>query len=198
MKKIDIILALIIGEAVAWLFLGFFKSYGIEVRYLNWILTVSFPILALIGLWVCYLIGKRFVFVFQLGKFLLMGALATLIDLGILNLLMGVFEITAGLAYSVLVATSFVFATTVKYFGDKFWAFEKTEKEKMGREFTQFFFITLISGGIHVGIASVVVNIIGPQFGISPLNWANIGKILGIIGAFAWNFLGYKFIVFKK
>lgn len=198
MKEIDIILALIIGEAVAWLFFGFFKSYGIEVRYLKWSLAVSFPILALMGLWVCYLIGRRFVFVFQLGKFLLMGALATLIDLGILNLLMRIFEITAGLVYSVFVATSFVFATTIKYFGDKFWAFEKMEKDKMGREFTQFFFITLISGGIHVGIASVVVNIMGPQFGISPLSWANIGKILGIIGAFAWNFLGYKFVVFKK
>lgn len=198
MKKIDIILALIIGEAVAWLFFGFFKGYGIEVGYLKWLLIVSFPILALIGLWVCYLIGKRFIFVFQLGKFLLMGALATLIDLGVLNLLMRFFEITAGLSYSVFVATSFVFATTIKYFGDKFWAFEKMEKEKMGREFTQFFFITLISGGIHVGIASVAVNIIGPQFGFSPLDWANIGKILGIIGAFIWNFLGYKFIVFKK
>jgi putative flippase GtrA len=49
-----------------------------------------------------------------------------------------------------------------------------------------------------VAIASFIVNVIGPQFGISSLIWANIGKIGGIIGAFIWNFLGYKFIVFKK
>jgi len=68
----------------------------------------------------------------------------------------------------------------------------------MGTEFSQFFVITLISGGIHVGVASLVVNVIGSQFGVSPFVWATVGKILGITVASVWNFLGYKFIVFKK
>jgi putative flippase GtrA len=72
------------------------------------------------------------------------------------------------------------------------------EKEKMGVEFSQFFIVTVISGGIHIIIASFVVNTIGPQFGASSFIWANIGKILGITVASIWNFLGYKFFVFKK
>ena len=88
--------------------------------------------------------------------------------------------------------------TSIKYVGDKYWAFEKTEKTKMGTEFVRFFIITLISGGIHTLVASLVVNTFGPQFGASPLIWANVGKIAGITVASAWNFIGYKFIVFKK
>lgn len=200
MKKIDIIFALLIGEVLAWFFYGILENLEleIEIKFLKWLLVLLMPILSLMGLWICYLIGKRFLFVFQLGKFLLMGALATIIDIGILNVLMNFFKITAGIFYSLFVSISFVIATTIKYFGDKFWAFQKMETEKMGREFTQFFIITLISGVIHVAIASFIVNVIGPQFGISSLIWANIGKIGGIIGAFIWNFLGYKFIVFKK
>lgn len=198
MKKVDIILALITGEGVAWLFVWMMKKSAIEIALLNWALPVFFPILALVGLWVSYLIGKRYLFVFQLAKFLLIGALFALFDLVILNSLMGYFGITEGIKYSVFVAISFVITTVVKYVADKFWAFEKTEKERMGREFTQFFIVTLISAGIHIGTASFVVNIVGPQLGFSHLVWANIGKILGIAVASVWNFLGYKFIVFKK
>lgn len=198
MKKADIIIAFLAGEGVAWLFIWFLKKSAIEIALLNWGLPILFPFLAIICLWASYLIGKRYLFVFQLAKFLLIGSLFALFDLVILNSLMTYFGVTKGIEYSIFVTTSFVIATSVKYIADKFWAFEKSERKGMGREFTGFFIITLISGGIHIGIASFIVNIIGAQFGISPLIWANIGKILGIVVASAWNFLGYKFIVFKK
>lgn len=198
MKKIDIILALITGEGVAWLFVWFLKESAIEITLLNWGLPILFPVLALIALWLANLIGKKFLFVFQLAKFLLAGALFAVFDLIILNSLMAYFGITEGIQYSVFVVVSFVIVTTVKYIANKFWTFEKAERERVKTEFTGFFIITLISGGIQVTIASFLVNFIGAQFGISPLIWANIGKILGIVVASAWNFLGYKFIVFKK
>ena len=107
-------------------------------------------------------------------------------------------KITGGALYSVFVGASFIVATLIKYSGDKFWVFEKMEKKGISKEFSQFFIITLISGAIHIGIASIVVNYIGPQFDISAVVWANIGKIIGIICASVWNFFGYKFVVFKK
>lgn len=198
MKKIDIILALITGEGLAWLFPWLLRGFGIEIKFLSWALPIFLPVLAVTGLWVAYLIGKKYLFVFQLAKFLLIGAFFALIDLGLLGLLMEVFGITKGIAYTIFVTISFIVVTSIKYLGDKFWAFEKMEKEKMGTEYTQFFIVTLISGGIHIIIASFVVNAIGPQFGASSLIWANIGKISGIIVASIWNFLGYKFFVFKK
>lgn len=197
MKKTDIILSLVTGEGVALLFIWFFKKTAIEVAFLNWGLIVFFPILALIALWISYLIGKKFLVVYQLGKFLLIGALFALFDLVILNSLMGYFGITEGTDYSIFVAISFVVVTTIKYIADKFWAFEKKGREQAVTEFWKFFIVTLISGGIQIGVASLVVNIIGAPVDVSSLVWANIGKILGIIIASAWNFLGYKFVVFK-
>lgn len=198
MKKIDIILALVTGEGLAWLFTWLLGGFEIEIKFLSWVLPIFLPVLAVFGLWICCLIGKKYLVVFQLGKFLLIGAFFALIDLGILDFLMKIFGITEGIAYSIFVTASFIIVTSIKYLGDKFWAFEKMEKEKIGVEFGQFFVITLISGGIHIIIASIIVNTVGPQFGASSFIWANIGKILGIAVASIWNFLGYKFIVFKK
>lgn len=197
MKKIDIVLSLITGEGVAWLFIWFLKNSQIKADFLYWILPIVFPILALIGLWVCYLIGKKFIFVYQLAKFLLIGAFFALFDLVILNLLMIKFGITEGTGYDVFVTISFIIATIVKYGADKFWAFEKKEGQ-VGTEFGKFFIITLISAGIQIGVAHIIVNIIGPKFGITDFVWGSVGKIGGIAVASAWNFVGYKFIVFKK
>jgi putative flippase GtrA len=108
------------------------------------------------------------------------------------------FGIAKGTGYLIFVTISFIIATTVKYIADKFWAFEKAEREQMGSELSRFFIITLISWGIQVGIAGLVVNTMGSQLGMSPLVLGNIGKIAGIAVASAWNFVGYKFIVFKK
>jgi len=198
MKKIDIVLSLITGEGVAWLFIWILKNSNIEANLLYWALSIVFPFLALFCLWIAYSIGKKFVFVFQLAKFILIGAFFALFDLVILNFLMIYFGIAKGTGYLIFVTISFIIATTVKYIADKFWAFEKAEREQMGSELSRFFIITLISWGIQVGIAGLVVNTMGSQLGMSPLVLGNIGKIAGIAVASAWNFVGYKFIVFKK
>ena len=200
MKRIDIILALIIGEVTAWFFYGILKDLeaGWNIRFLPWILAILFPILSLIGIWISWFLGKKFLWIFQAAKYLLMGVLATMVDLGILNLLMLASGAASGILYSVFKGISFIVATCSKYFGDKFWAFEKMERTGMGREFGQFFLVTLIGFGINVGIASLVVNLIGPQFGLSAKLWANVGGIVAAVSAAAWNFIGYKFIVFKK
>ena len=201
MKKIDIILALITGEGVAWLFVWLIKnSPNINLPFLYWLLPVSFPILAILGIWISYLIGKRYLVVYQLAKFLLIGAFFAIFDLIILNVLLEYFGISKGegVKYAVFVATSFIVATTVKYTADKYWAFEKAGREQMGLEFGKFFAITLISGGIQVGVASFIFALAPSLFGMTELVAGNVGKIGGIIVASVWNFLGYKFIVFKS
>ncbi len=200
MKKIDIIISLITGEGVAWLFVWLLKGSTVQLPFLSWLLPISFPFLSLFCLWISYLIGKKYIVVFQLAKFLLIGALFALFDLVILNGLMQWFGVTleTRIKYSIFVGISFVIATSIKYIADKYWAFEKKEGSKVGIEFTGFFIVTLISGGIQVGIASIIFYLINPMYGMSILAWANVGKILGIVAASAWNFLGYKFFVFKK
>lgn len=201
MKKLDVVLSLIVGEGVAWLFVYLIKSSSIgnsQLMQLVWFLPVIFPIFSLVCLWIAYIIGKKFLFVFQLAKFILIGAFFAIFDLLIFNLLMFWFGITdKGSKYLIFVGTSFVIATSIKYIADKYWAFEKKEGSKMGAEFLGFFIVTLISGVIQIGIASLVSNT-SPIFNMTVSAWANIGKISGIIIASAWNFIGYKFFVFKK
>ncbi len=201
LKKSDIILSIIIGEVTSWYFIYILSSLPARLNFspkILWSLIIVFPILSLFGIWIAFLIGKKFLFVFQLAKFALMGVIATLVDLGILAFLISSFGIDKGAWYLVFKGSSFIVATLSKYFGDKLWAFEKNEMEGLGEEFSKFFIVTLGGLLINVAIASFVVNTIGPQFGLKPKLWANIGGVIAALGTVVWNFVGYKFLVFKK
>ncbi len=200
MKKLDIIFALIIGEITALYFVSAFGE-AVPKNFLtlySWGLPILFPILSLLGIWLSYLIGRKILVIFQIAKYLLSGVLATIIDLGILNLLISATEETAGLYYKLFKGFSFFAATFVKFLISKFWTFEKVEKGKSLKETIQFFIVTLVGLVINVATASFVVDIIGPQYGFSEKLWANVGGIAAAFVSFAWNFIGYKFIVFKK
>ncbi len=203
MKKADIILALISGEGVAWIAYSLLKGaevesvFGLAISSLLWTLFVIFPVLSLFGLWISYLIGKKYLFIFQVAKFLLVGVLAVLVDLGVLNILMSLFGVAAGWGFVLFKAVSFIVATFSKFWGNKFWAFEKAETEKMGKELLQFYVVTLVGMAVNVGVASFIVNSVGPQLGLNLQVWANIGAIVAAVAGAAWNFLGYKFVVFK-
>jgi len=191
MKKSDIIIALATGEIVALYFINLFKMPVL------WSLAIIFPLLSVFCLWIAYLIGKKFLFIYQFAKFILIGALATIFDLGVLSFFIKYAGVEAGINYSIFKGVSFIVATIAKYFADKFWAFEKKETTEAGKEFGKFFIVTMIGLGVNVGIASVVVNM-GPKFGMALDTWANIGGIAAVLPTFIWNFVGYKFLVFKK
>lgn len=198
MKKIDIILSLITGEGVAWLFIWLIQNSPLNLVFLTYLLPILFPVLAVIGIWIAEMIGKKFLFVYQLAKFLLVGAFFAIFDLIILNLLITWLGITKEeiIKYIIFVTISFIIATTFKYFANKYWAFEQKEKERMEKEFTQFFVITVFSLIIQTVFASLSFKVF-TNF-VSPILAGNLGKILGIGIASIWNFLGYKFLVFKK
>ena len=197
MKKTDIIIGPIIG-----LFIGIFFFVSLRTLQINipqsWLLIIIFPPLTLLGLFVASIIGKKFSAIYQMAKFVLAGALNTMVDLGVLNFLMWIFGIYTGIFYSVFKGLSFLLASTNSYFWNKHWTFEKREEAFVGQEYFKFLIIVSIGFLINVGIATFVVNIIGPQFGISEELWANVGAFIAILFAWIWNFIGAKFIVFKK
>jgi len=201
-KKSDIIASLIIAEADALLLLFILKTIDVELpsildpflRFLPLIL----PFLALVYIFVGSFFKEKLSTIFQLFKFTLTGSLNTFIDFAVLNLLMNAFLITSGWYFSFFKIISFSCAAVNSYFWNKFWTFKKKETKVGTKEFSQFYLITGISLLLNVGIASLIVNVIGAQFGLSETLWANVGAFIGVLGAFIWNFLGYKFIVFKK
>ena len=202
MKKVDVILAAIVGFLNGIFFFFILKQIGSGIAFLKpfiphfWILIIIFPFLGALGLYVASLIGKKFLIIFQAAKFFLVGTLNTFIDLGVLNFFIWVSGITKGIFYAIFKAISFLVATTNSYFWNKFWTFEKKEVPRP-KEFLKFLVVTAIGLLINVGVASFVVNIIGPQFGISEKIWATIGAIVAAFFAFLWNFLASKLIVFK-
>lgn len=204
MKKADIILAILTGVGVAYLAYTTIGSFevesvlGIDIKFFNLLLFLTVPPLAIFGLWLSYQIGKKLLFVPQLAKFLLIGALATLLDLWTFKGLGLVSGIDTNLARIVFKTVSFGGATFAKYWANKFLAFEKEEMAGAEKELAQFFIVTIISLGINVGIFAILMNVIGPQFGIPLSVWKTISVIGSAIIVFTWNFLGYKFIVFKK
>jgi len=197
MRKTDVIISIVIGFLIGVFFFIIIKNIGIEIPY-TWLLPIVFPPLALLGMFIVSFLGRKFLIIYQAGKFMLVGALNTFIDLGILNILIWFSGIVAGPWYSAFKGISFLVATTNSYFWNKHWTFRKRERIFAPGEFSKFLVVTTIGLSINVGIASVVVNIIGPQFGITEKMWATIGAFTAALISWVWNFLSSKFIVFKK
>ncbi len=196
-KKSDAVISSIIGFLVGIFFFIILRNLGFTINY-DWILLIAFPPLSFLGMLLASVIGKKFLVVYQAAKFCLTGALNTFVDLGVLNLLIWITGIASGYHYSIFKAISFVVAATNSYLWNKHWTFEKKGSVFSSGEFAKFFGVTFIGFLINVGVASVVVNVIGPQYGLSGEMWANIGAFVAVFFAFVWNFVGSKFIVFKK
>ena len=185
MNKNDVIFAIICGLAVAWVASDFFKKYGA-------FFLIALPAFSIIGLWVADAIGKKFLFVHQLGKFGLAGAFADVVDIKVFQLL---FWLLPWPGTSVLKATSYIIATFVKYFSDKHWTFEKPEKKDMHKEMAKFFIVAL---------CGLLINVVSFHYfskiktGISTNLWLELSVIFAALVSAVWNFSGYKFIVFKK
>ena len=196
MKKTDTIISVVIGFLIGVFFLVVLKNIGVGIPY-GWLFLIIFPPLVLLGMFVATLIGRKFLVFWQAAKFILVGILNTFVDLGVLNFLILISGIASGLGYSAFKGISFIVAVINSYFWNKFWTFKKPKTVRPGKEFLQFFIVSLIGFGINVGIASLVVNMVGLQFGLSEKIWANVGAIIATFCGMTWNFLGYKFIVFK-
>lgn len=132
----------------------------------------------------------------QFVKFLAVGILNTLIDLGVLNVLIFLTAAAAGWQFAIFKGISFSAAVLNSYFWNKFWTFKDRKKIRVA-ELSQFFVISAGGFIVNVGVASFVVNIVGPMWGFPENIWANVGAIFAIGFSLIWNFLGYKFIVFK-
>ena len=161
------------------------------------LLVIGFVIFANLALWFASLLS-RFVPIFlQVAKFAAVGGLNTLLDLGVLNVLILISGVAAGYWYPVFKGISFIIANINSYFWNKHWTFGVSNSANI-KEFSQFIAVSLVGFAINVGAASLLVNFIGSPESISPERWANIGALSATIFSLAWNFIGYKFFVFKK
>ncbi len=199
MKVIDIIFALISGRIIGFLLGDFLREWGIDIG-VYWTLVIWFllPLVSLLCLYIAFIVGRRLPFIFQGAKFVLVGAVATVFDLKIFEFLLWIPFTFLSLGTISVKSLSFIISTFLKYWGNKYWAFQKHEKEDLYKEIIQFFLITFIGLIIDVAFFYYFTKITGPQFGLPSAVWVKLSVILAGITAALWNFLGYKFFVFKK
>lgn len=131
----------------------------------------------------------------QFLKFICVGVVNTGVDFGILNLLMFGTGITSGTYYSVFKGISFVCAVVNSYIWNKRWTFGRG-KQWDKREFVKFLAVSTVAFGVNIGVASFLVNIVGPLWQISSYLWANFSAVAAAGITTLVNFFGYKFLVF--
>ena len=136
----------------------------------------------------------------QFGKFVVIGFMNTAIDFAILNLLMWWIGIYKGSWIILLNAISFSIAVINSYLWNKYWTFRAKEADEAGeiaKEFSQFIAVTLVGLAINTSVVFGITTFVQPVFGLSPEIWANLAKVAATGFSLIWNFIGYKFIVFK-
>lgn len=147
----------------------------------------------------------RFPFIQQFIRFFLVGIMNTLVDLIILNIETTITGLKSGSPYAIQKGFSFIVAVTFSYFFNKYWTFKDKSKEEEGKKFSQFLFVSIIGMLVNVSSATLTIAYLKP-FIDSTLNlgflndqlWVNIGALAGTAVGLIWNFIGYKFWVFKK
>ncbi len=198
MKKNNIIAPLIIGLACGVILPNVALFAGILPEALLKFFPILLPILSLAGVWVLETFFKKFPALIQFGKSLLVGVLNSCIDMGVFDFLTMIFAVTSGWIPVFFKVISFAFGAVNSFFWNKLWTFQKKDTENKAKETGQFLLVTLGGLLIHSSIIYIMVNIIGVKFGVDERMWASIGNMTAVLVGFVWNFLGYKFIVFKK
>lgn len=199
MKIVDIVLALISGRIIGFLVSDFLKEWGIEIGFFYLlVLWIFFPLLTLFCLWVANIIGRKLLFAFEGAKFVLVGSVATVVDLKFFELMLWLSGGTFVVAVLIIIkGVSFLAATFLKFWGNKYWVFSKPDKENFSREIFRFFAITFVGIVIDVSAFYYISRVMPPP-AVPFSAWIKLSVIFAALAAALWNFWGYKFLVFKK
>ncbi len=194
----DYRLVLVVGFLVGWLVLVPAKNLGYALSApLVTGSVVGFTLFAPLALWILKRLARSWDVLERFGKFAAVGTLNSLIDIAVLNALIGVTGIVVGWWFVGFKCVSFVVAKVNSYFWNKFWTFESRTKVSI-KEYLTFTAFTLVGAGINIGVASILVNVVGSPAGMDPKWWVNISAVIAIFIGLTWNFLTYGKAVFKE
>jgi putative flippase GtrA len=133
----------------------------------------------------------------QVVRFGVVGALNTLVDLAVLNLLIfATGRGKSGAMYAFYKAIAFFCAVLNSYLINRSWTFRRVATKSSMLEGSQFLFISLVGAMVNVGSSWYVATYTHPNWGVSPKLWPSVAALVGGVSSLGFNFIGYKFWVF--
>lgn len=197
----DALNAAVIGAAaglLAWYIGGTLNlKQPLVEKILPW-LWILLALAAPAGLWVAAALARRIPALFQLAKYGLIGVLNTLLGLSIVNLFATLTGITTGIGAGSFVIAGFVVANTHSFFWNKYWAFGGGSATNAPVQYMEFLVVTAISSLLGATLVAGLTNFIAPPLGLNSHQWLNLANVFAIAISLVWNFVGYKFFVFRK
>lgn len=199
MRLSDGIIGLVIGAIMGVFLIPTLSNTGLLERLPSPfpLLLVTLPLLSGFGLMVARLFERRIPIIWQVLKFGQIGVMNTVLDLGIFNVLIFATGFDRGTPLVLINLVAFSIAVINSFFWNKYWVFN----DRIGnqaKELVNFIVVSLIAVAASSLIIWLFTTYISPPGGLTSEQWANVAKILAIITSFTTNFLGYKFLVFKR
>lgn len=203
----DFIASTTLGSLIGILAPFILISLGKQYPFQDY-LVIIFGIMAPLGLYLFSLGARWFPALYQIGKFGIVGSSNFLVDLGVLQLLISFFSqgkspqaiaAVAGITittWTLFKCVSFIVASTNSFLWNKFWTFHEKKLEEARREYFTFLAISVVGLLINSTAFSIVFNF--RPTSMREALWATVSAVAGAFAAMGWNFLGYKFIVFKN
>jgi putative flippase GtrA len=173
-------------------------NLGYENSYV--VILIPFWIMLIIafGVWLGRFLSKFLPIMFQLSKFAAVGFLNTAIDFGILNILSLVTGVTSGIETGWIKVPPTIIAASNSYVWNKLWVFQKVDNRGFFADVPKFALVTVLGMLSRSGTLVLFTTYISPMFGLNPGQWLNVGNVIATVVGLLVDFLGYKFLVFKK
>lgn len=201
MTKRDALFGAVIGAVIAVLIYPIALNVGVPISRLLYLALIGgLAIATPVGILVASILARRFSVLFQIAKFGVVGVLNTLLDVGTLNLLSFWFGTYKGTPIIFMNSIGFAVGVINSYFWNKYWTFGSPAAKDFaaGKEFAEFIAVSAVGLGLNTGLVYLLTTFVSPPGGLAPPVWENVAKAIAIPLSFAWNFTGYKFIVFKQ
>lgn len=132
----------------------------------------------------------------QFARFVLVGLLNMLVDVGVLTLEVAVTRIHAGAGLVALNSVSFSVATLNSYFFNHRWTFRAGRYDRS--TFTRFVLVS--AGGFFVNDAAIYLaaGLLAHWSLVSPLLRTDAAKLCAVAASTVWNFAWYRYWVFRS
>lgn len=124
-------------------------------------------------------------------KFLVVGALAFVVDTGSLS----VFVLLCSMDRTLAKGLSFSLAVLASFAGNHLWTFQGSRSKSVAKKAVQFAAVSIGGLGVNVAVFSTVQPVATGLWGSVPGLYA--GQVMAVGAAMFWNFLANRFITYN-